>query len=177
MPATRPGPQYPSIKTPAERLLSRWFLRIQRVMHRLLPILLLTIFTGSAFAQSRAHSYEGVFQGQIVTAKKPRQGWLYVLSKNGYLRQVEVKRAEVEYDDDFPARDRRTHPVDSLRPPAVIRVTANQDAEGQWHASHILIVASSQPPRQRNHRSTIASPELARRVKTFVSQAPDPASK
>src|SRR5437762_3419379 len=104
-----------------------------RVRLFLMPLLL----AGITFA----HGFEGVFQGQIVTPRKAKQGWLYVLSKNGFLRKVEVKRAQVEYDDDFPARDRLARPQDSLRPATVIRVTANQGRDGEWHASHILIVA------------------------------------
>lgn len=147
-------------------------------MRRLAFALLLLCLSGSALSQS----YEGVFQGKIVTPKRPKRGWLIVLSKNGFLRQVEVAKAHVEYDDDFPAKERRKHPAESLRPATIIRVTAQQGRDGEWHAKHILIVASREKSPQPdntnpNRRSTSLAPVEPDRVKTYVSKAPEAASK
>src|SRR3954469_6723662 len=70
----------------------------------------------------------GVFQGTVirgpVRAKNAR--WLYVQSKNGMVRRVNIIKAEVDYDDDVPAKHRRKSPIESLHRSVQVRVTAEQ---------------------------------------------------
>jgi hypothetical protein len=96
----------------------------------------------------------GVFQGKIVksttdhpppSSSKLPQHWLYIESRNGSVRRVNVSSARVEYDDDFPPKHRRRNPADALRLRAEVRITAEQDhtddGSGDWQAQEVLILA------------------------------------
>jgi hypothetical protein len=101
----------------------------------------------------------GVFQGKIVKASTIHSGaksksktparWLYVQSRNGSVRRVNVTKALVEYDDDVPAKQRRKNPAESLRLSTEVRITAEQDrtddGSGDWQAQHVLILAPTTP--------------------------------
>ncbi len=72
--------------------------------------------------------------------------------KNGVIRRVEVSAAKVAYADSVP-REQRTQPAASaLQPGTEIRVTAAQDANGEWRASRIEITAAvaATPPTDSN---------------------------
>jgi len=69
--------------------------------------------------------------------------WIYVQSKNGVLRHVDISSAQVTYEAGVP-RERRQNPaVRALRPGVKIRVTAQQDANGEWRASQVEITGVS----------------------------------
>jgi hypothetical protein len=96
----------------------------------------------------------GVFQGTIIKASKQ---YLYVQGKSGFVRKVNVMHAVVEYDEQFPARSRRSRPSDGLKVAALVRITAEQKNQS-WHASEVLILA---PEREsRGDEPTAASGEL-----------------
>ena|SRR5579864_1721107 len=101
----------------------------------------------------------GVFQGKIVKSSAvnsgsksksaPPEHWLYVQSRNGSVRRVNIAKALVEYDDDVPAKQRHKNPAESLRLATEVRITAEQDhtddGSGDWQAKHVLILAPSAP--------------------------------
>lgn len=96
----------------------------------------------------------GTFLGTLVSASgnHAEARWIYVKGKNGVIRRVEVSAAKVAYADSVP-REQRTQPAASaLQPGTEIRVTAAQDANGEWRASRIEITAAvaATPPTDSN---------------------------
>src|SRR5207302_1577115 len=76
--------------------------------------LCLLISAGSAHSDGLL----GVFQGTIVKSSrqnaKTKERWLYVQSRNGSVRKVNIAKAVVEYDDDVPTKQRSKQPAESL---------------------------------------------------------------
>ena len=68
------------------------------------------------------------------------------------IRRVEISSAKVAYADDVPREQRKKPASAGLEPGAEIRVTASQDASGEWRASRIEIMATvtSAPPADSN---------------------------
>ena len=105
----------------------------------------------------------GSFRGVIVRGPDDNPGWIWVKGANGMLRKVGVQGARVVYDDAVPNNDRERQPQMSIKSGAEIRVTANQDDNGDWRATkiEILKIKSAEPviePSRRNMdnvRSTI----------------------
>jgi hypothetical protein len=97
----------------------------------------------------------GSFRGTIVDGPHADSGsrWIYVQSRTGTARKVEISRARVTYDDAVPAAQRRGEPADALAPGAEVRVSAEQGADGEWKASRIEILkttGSTPPPASRS---------------------------
>ena len=107
---------------------------------RAIACLLLTLLL-SSFADAKIL---GVFQGKIIKTTTTRSGklWLYVQGKTGFVRKVDVAKAVVEYDDDFPAAARIAKPARALTVSAEVRVTAQQKQD-VWLADEVLILAPS----------------------------------
>ena len=84
----------------------------------------------------------GTFRGKIVEAPsgKEHEGWLYVQGRNKMVRRVAVGHARVFYSDDVPAHQREKVPANALSNGAEVRVTAEQDEAGEWHAIRIEIL-------------------------------------
>ena len=82
----------------------------------------------------------GSFRGVIVRGPEDSPGWIWVKSANGQLRKVGIDGASVVYDDAVPRTDRERQPEMSMKSGAEVRVTANQDGEGEWRASKIEIL-------------------------------------
>lgn len=105
----------------------------------------------------------GSFRGTIVRGPDVNPGWIWVKSANGILRKVGVSGARVLYDNTVPNIDRERQAELSMKSGAEVRVTANQDSDGEWRASRIEIlkIKSAEPviePSRRNMdnvRSTI----------------------
>jgi hypothetical protein len=93
----------------------------------------------------------GVFQGQVIRApyQHKKGKWLTVQSRNGFVRQVEISKAAIHYDDDFPVADRRNSPEQSLIETAEVLITAerqkSQNGDGDWQATEILILNPKSP--------------------------------
>ena len=107
----------------------------------------------------------GSFRGTLVEgpASERSDGWVFVKGKNGMLRKVEIKRAAIHYEEDFPEVKRKRSPKLELKPGIEVRVTANQDSDGEWHATEIEIVVPDQsrelpPDPDPNHRITSLVP-------------------
>jgi len=82
----------------------------------------------------------GSFRGVIVRGQDDSPGWIWVKGANGLLRKVGVNGARVVYDDAVPRGERQRQPQMSMRLGAEIRVTADQDGDGEWRASKIEIL-------------------------------------
>jgi hypothetical protein len=86
----------------------------------------------------------GVFQGKIIqkTSTKSGRQLVYVQGKNGFVRKVDVARAVVEYDEDFPVETRLAKPAQALTVSAEVRITGQQK-KNVWLAEEVLILAPS----------------------------------
>jgi len=84
----------------------------------------------------------GTFRGVLVEGptSSRSEGWVFVKGKNGLLRKVEIKRADVRYEENFPEEKRKKAPKLALKPGIEVRVTATQGSDGEWHASQVEIV-------------------------------------
>lgn len=85
----------------------------------------------------------GVFRGTLVNGpgnEKVDGRWIYVKGRNGSLRRVEISRAKVSYMDTVPEGKREKLPETALKPGAVVRVTAEQDKDGEWRAEEIELL-------------------------------------
>src|SRR5690348_12103302 len=82
----------------------------------------------------------GSFRGVIVRGPEDNPGWIWVKGANGMLRKVGVSGASVVYDKAVPHADREHQPEMSMKSGVEIRVTANQDNDGEWRASKIEIL-------------------------------------
>jgi hypothetical protein len=84
----------------------------------------------------------GTFRGVLVEGPTSSRadGWVFIKGKNGMLRKVEIRRADVRYEESFPEEKRKRTPKSALRPGIEVRVTAIQGSDGEWHASEVEIV-------------------------------------
>ncbi len=85
----------------------------------------------------------GSFRGTIVDNPSAVKGWIYVQGRNGSARRVEISRAKILYGDDVPAAARRPKPEEALIPGTEVRVTAEQDNDGEWHATQVEILKAA----------------------------------
>jgi hypothetical protein len=87
----------------------------------------------------------GSFRGTIVEGEKgaPREGWLYVRGRNGSIRRVDISQAAIAYDDTVPADERKSSAREQLVVGAEVRVTAEQDSDGEWRASRVEIIKAA----------------------------------
>src|SRR5229473_2852294 len=67
-----------------------------------------------------------VFRGKVVdlAQKQPSPGTIYVLSRNGSLRQVKIEGAQVQYAAHVPQRLRKPQPQRALVHGTEVRVEA-----------------------------------------------------
>jgi hypothetical protein len=100
-------------------------------------------------AQMLFASAAGIFRGFVVEAplKEARSGWIYVNSPNGMMRRVKVSRARVFYSRAVPLSMRNPRPAKSLVSGTEIRVTAEQDGDGEWNATDIEILRLRHRPK------------------------------
>lgn len=92
----------------------------------------------------------GVFQGKIIRKLPTRSGkqWVYVEGKSGFVRKVDIAKAVVEYDDDFPTEARVAKPAQALTVSAEVRITAQQKKD-VWLADEVLILAPNPEPKPK----------------------------
>jgi hypothetical protein len=89
----------------------------------------------------------GVFRGTLVSGpgnEKIDGRWIYVKGRNGSLRRVEISRAKVVYMDSVPETKREKMPETALKPGAVVRVTAEQDKDGEWRAEEVELLGDDE---------------------------------
>ena len=84
----------------------------------------------------------GSFRGTIVEGPHDATGknWIYVQSRNGMARRVDISHARVSYDESVPADARSPKPEDALTAGVEVRVTAEQGSDGEWRASRVEIL-------------------------------------
>lgn len=84
----------------------------------------------------------GIFRGTLVEPppQQSRDGWIFVQSPKGMLRQVEISKAKISYSEDVPTTGRAHSPSADLVPGAEVLVTAEQDGQGEWRATEIEIL-------------------------------------
>ena len=88
------------------------------------------------------------------------------------LRKVEIKRADIHYEETFPESKRKGTPKAALKPGIEVRVTATQESDGEWHASEVEIIdpdgANELPPDpDPNHRITLLLSRSQSRIATL----------
>lgn len=102
----------------------------------------------------------GTFRGVVIHGPDMTPGWMYMRGANGQVRRVGIGRARVVYSDAVPAGERQKMPALSIGSGAEVRVTAQQDKNGEWRATRIEILslhgASAIEPSERSEslRST-----------------------
>jgi hypothetical protein len=73
---------------------------------------------------------------------EPSSGFEYLRARNGNTRKVETSKAIVAYDESVPKEQQLGAAADALKPGADVRITAQQEADGEWHASRIDILGA-----------------------------------
>ena len=91
----------------------------------------------------------GSFRGKIVEGPHAamEKGWIYVQARNGMVRRVEISHAQVEYDEEVPAASRPGDPRNAVKAGVEVRVTAEQDSDGEWIASRVEVLPAGEPSR------------------------------
>lgn len=82
----------------------------------------------------------GTFRGVVVHGPEIMPGWMFLKSANGQVRKVAISRAQVVYSESVPAKERQKTPALSIATGAEVRVTAQQEADGEWRAIRIEIL-------------------------------------
>jgi hypothetical protein len=124
------------------------------------------------FSLSLCAATPASFRGKVVEfpVGKAKPGTIFVMSRNGSLRKVEVRDARVIYAADFPARLRKTEPAHALKHGTEIRVTAEENGAGLWRAHLIEILppagahAKAKPQPRLPEAKEPPQPSLARRT-------------
>ena len=95
-------------------------------------------------SSSAAFAVDGTFRGKIADppSNVPAvKGWIFVEGRNQMLRRVEVAHAEIVYGDEVPASNQQhSCNSDCLIKGQEVRITAHQDASGEWRAKRVEIL-------------------------------------
>ena len=85
----------------------------------------------------------GVFRGVLVENPHSEQGtgFVYLRARNGSMRKVETSKAQVAFDESVPKEQQVGAAADALKPGADVRITAEQESDGEWHATRIDIMS------------------------------------
>ena len=100
-----------------------------------LALAVLLISTQTTSAQT-----PGTFRGVVIHGPEITPGWMFLKSPNGLVRRVGISRAQVVYSETVPAKERQKMPAQSIATGADVRVTAEQDNDGEWRAIRIEIL-------------------------------------
>jgi hypothetical protein len=99
---------------------------------------------GLLLSSSAVFAVDGTFRGKIADppANEPAvKGWIFVEGRNQMLRRVEVAHAEIVYGEEVPASNQRHNcNSDCLVKGQEVRITAHQDASGEWRAKRVEIL-------------------------------------
>jgi hypothetical protein len=108
------------------------------------------------FGISSASAADGTFIGKVVDppANAPTTtGWIFIQGRNNMLRRVEVSHAEILFDEDVPVDQRHKCTAECLSPGQEVRVTAHQDASGEWQAKRVEILKIANKMAETTHRA------------------------
>ncbi len=91
----------------------------------------------------------GEFRGTVVEGPEHPDTWVYIEGRNHSIRRVYVNGAKIRYSEDVPPTQRKT-PVPKVLPAGTqVRVTAEQDNAGEWHATEIEILQVEAPEKKK----------------------------
>jgi hypothetical protein len=117
--------------------------RCIRITMRLLRWIVSLAF-GLLLSSSAVFAVDGTFRGKIADppSNEPAvKGWIFVEGRNQMLRRVEVAHAEIVYGEEVPASSQRHNcNSDCLTKGQEVRITAHQDASGEWRAKRVEIL-------------------------------------
>jgi hypothetical protein len=109
-----------------------------------LLVRILSLAFGLLLSSSVAFAVDGTFTGKIAdppASEPPVKGWIFVEGRNQMLRRVEVAHAEIVYGDEVPTSSQRHNcNSDCLVKGQEVRITAHQDASGEWRAKRVEIL-------------------------------------
>jgi hypothetical protein len=112
---------------------------MREYLNRLLALMMALLF----MVPLTAANTSGVFRGVLVENPNGEQGsgFVYLRARNGSMRKVETSKAEVAYDEGVPKEQQMGAAADALKPGADVRITAEQQSDGEWHATRIDIMS------------------------------------
>jgi hypothetical protein len=123
-----------------------------------------------------AFAVDGTFRGKIADppANEPAvEGWIFVEGRNQMLRRVEVAHAEIVYGEEVPASSQRHNcNSDCLVKGQEVRITAHQDASGEWRAKRVEILKVTTQTTEKRLRAG-ALPNFTPLVASFEVTNPD----
>lgn len=115
-----------------------------------------------------AYATDGTFQGKVVDppeSEQVRPGWIFIQGPNHSLRRVDVTHAVVTLGPEVPHSQKRKCDWECLAVGQEIRVTAGQDASGEWRAKRVEILHMAASRLNYSYRSAImGSPLVAPRA-------------
>ena len=125
-------------------------------MMRLL-LWIVSLAFGLLLSSSALFAVDGTFRGKIADPpanESAVKGWIFVEGRNQMLRRVEVAHAEIVYGDEVPASNqRRSCNSDCLVKGQEVRITAHQDASGEWRAKRVEILKETSPTPEKRLRA------------------------
>ncbi len=96
----------------------------------------------------------GTFRGVVILGPDHEPGWIMVQGANGQMRRVRINEAQVVYAESVPSKDRQQKPELSIVHGTEVRVTADQDENGEWRAHKVEILKlKADPPVEPSERS------------------------
>jgi hypothetical protein len=104
-------------------------------------VLMLWLVSGLSFGT------EGIFQGLVVDPPEnqpPSPGWIYVQGGNHLLRKVEVTHAEIVFAEQVGSKEKHKCGPECLSAGQEVRITAEQDASGEWRARRVEILRTDE---------------------------------
>jgi hypothetical protein len=110
-----------------------------------------------------AHAADGTFQGKVVDPpanEQSRPGWIFIQGPNRSLRRVEVTHAVVTLGPEVAHNGKRKCNWECLAVGQEIRVTAGQDASGEWRAKRVEILHMAASNVYYSYRSAIMGSTL-----------------
>lgn len=102
-----------------------------------------TIILGLLVMSSFLSATEGTFQGRIVDppAKEPAApGWIFVQGRRHLVRRVDVSKAVIVPIPGAPSSQGKKCGPECLAVGQEVRITAVQDASGEWRATRVEIL-------------------------------------
>jgi hypothetical protein len=102
-----------------------------------------------------AFATEGTFQGKVVDPPANEQaspGWIFIQGGNHMLRRVDVSHAVIVPPPGNSQHQHRKCGPDCLAVGQEVRVTAEQDGSGEWHAKRVEILRSAGGSNQGGER-------------------------
>lgn len=102
-----------------------------------------TIILALVVLSSFVFATEGTFQGRIVDppAKEPAApGWIFVQGRRHLVRRVDVSKAVIVPIPGAPSSQGKKCGPECLTVGQEVKVTAEQDPAGEWHAKRVEIL-------------------------------------